>query len=169
MSSFAVQSSLTIRSSVYIILIWDPYIFDLYNLWQTWCNYMRRKTNQYALHFNEQITRRHFFLFQPSIRPVVPARVILLRKGPPKLCIECHLVPLWAFPQNHRDVQNQNSKCSETNFYSACKLQRTLRTDYLIHSRYSCSQQSNIRQARHSGLLELLRFSYLVGHNRIKN
>ena len=37
-------------------------------------------------------------LLQPSIRPV-PAQVILLWKGPPKLCIECHLVPLWAFPQ----------------------------------------------------------------------
>ena len=23
---------------------------------------------------------------------------ILLWKGPPKLCLECHLVPLWAFP-----------------------------------------------------------------------
>ena len=58
---------------------------------------MHRKPNQYALHFNEQITRTHFFLLQPFIRPV-PAQVIFLWKGPPKLCIECHLVSLLAFP-----------------------------------------------------------------------
>ena len=98
MSSFAGPSYLTIRSSVYIILIWDPYIFNLYNLWQTrWCIYIRRKPRQCGLHFHEQITITRFLLLQPSIRPV-PAQVILLSKGPPKLCIECHLVPLWAFP-----------------------------------------------------------------------
>ena len=58
---------------------------------------MRRKPNQCALHFHEQITRAHFFLLLSSIRPV-PAQVILLWKGPPKLCIECHLVPMRAFP-----------------------------------------------------------------------
>ena len=97
MSRFAGQSYLTTTSSIYIILIWDPYIFNLHNLWQTWCNYIHRKPNQYALHFNEQITRTHFFLLQPSIIPV-PAQVILLWKGPPELCIECQLVPVWAFP-----------------------------------------------------------------------
>ena len=34
-------------------------------------------------------------MLKPSVRPV-PTQVILLWKGPPKLCIECHLVPLWA-------------------------------------------------------------------------
>ena len=66
MSSFAGPGYLTIRSSVYIVLIWDPYIFNLYNLWQTWyrCNYyMRRKPDQYALYFSEQITRTHFFSY----------------------------------------------------------------------------------------------------------
>ena len=94
---FAGPSYLTIRSSVYIILILDPYISNLYNLWQTRCIYIRRKPRQCELHFNEQITITHFLLLQPSVRPV-PAQVILLWKGPPKLCIECHLVPLWAFP-----------------------------------------------------------------------
>ena len=42
------------------------------------------------------MTKTYFLLLQLSIRPV-PAQVILLWKGPPKLCIECHLVPLWAF------------------------------------------------------------------------
>ena len=97
MSSFAGPSYLTIRSSVYIILIWDPYISNLYNLWQTWCIYICRKPCQCGLHFNEQITRTHFLSSQPSIRSA-PAQVILLWKGPPKLCIECHLVPLWPFP-----------------------------------------------------------------------
>ena len=32
-------------------------------------------------------------LFRPF-----PAQIILLWKGPLKLCIECHLVPQWAFP-----------------------------------------------------------------------
>ena len=97
MSSFAGPSYLTIRSSVYIILIWDLYTSNLYNLWQTRCIYIHRKPHQCGLHFNEQITRTHFLLLQPSIRPV-PAQAILLWKGPPKLCIECHLVPLWVFP-----------------------------------------------------------------------
>ena len=93
MSRFADPSYLTIRSSVYISLIWDPYIFNLYNLWRTRCIHIR----QFGLHFNEQITRTHFLVLQPSIKPV-PAQVILLWKRPPKLCIKCHLVPVWAFP-----------------------------------------------------------------------
>ena len=97
MSSFVVPSYLTIRSSVYIIFIWDPFILNLYNFWQTRCIYIRRKPRQCGLLFNEQITRTHFFLSQPSIRPV-PDQVILLWKGPPKLFIEYQLVPLWAFP-----------------------------------------------------------------------
>ena len=95
MSSFAGPSYLAIRFSVYIILIWDPYFFNLYNLWQTWCIYVGRKPRQCGLQFNEQITRTHFLLLQPSIR-AVPAQVILLWKGPPKLCIECHPVSVPA-------------------------------------------------------------------------
>ena len=95
MSSFAGPSYLTVRSPLCVILIWDPCIFNLYNLCQTGSSYLRRKP-QCALRFNEQITRTHFLLLQPSIRPV-PAQVILLWKGLPKLCIECYLVPLRAF------------------------------------------------------------------------
>ena len=109
MSSFAGPSYLTNRSSVYIILIWDPYIFNLYNLWQTRCIYIRRKPRQCGLHFNEQITRTHFLLLQPYIRPV-PAQVILLWKGPSKPCIECHLVPLWAFPPKSPGLLNVESR-----------------------------------------------------------
>ena len=97
MSSFAGPSDITIRSSVHIILIWIPCIFNLCNLWQTRCIYIRRKPRQCGLHFNEEITRTHFLLLQPFVWPV-PAQVILLRKRPPKLYIECHLVPLWASP-----------------------------------------------------------------------
>ena len=98
MSTFAGLSYLTIRLSVCTILIWDPCICNLHNLCQTGFSYIRRKPHQQrALNFNEQILRVHFLQLQPSIRPI-PARVILLWKGPPKLCIECHLVPLWAFP-----------------------------------------------------------------------
>ena len=91
MSSFAGPSYLTIRSSVCIILIWDPCIFNF-------ATSAKLDPVTCAGNLtNVQITRVHFLLSQPSIRPV-PAQVILLCKGPPKLCIECHLVPLWAFP-----------------------------------------------------------------------
>ena len=97
MSSFAGPSYPTLRSSFCIILIWDPCICNLYNLCQTWSNYTLQKPHQCAHSFTEQITRVHFLLLQLSIW-LIPAQVILLWKGPPKLCIECHLVPLWAFP-----------------------------------------------------------------------
>ena len=96
MSNFAGPSYIIIKSSVCIILIWNPFIFILHSLCQTLSNPTRRKSHQCALHFNKQIIRTHFLLLQPSIRPV-PAEAILLWKGLPKLCIECHLVPLWAF------------------------------------------------------------------------
>ena len=95
--SFASPSHLTIRSSVYIILFWDSWISNPYNLCQTGFSYIRRKPHHYALHFNEQTTRTHFVLLQPSVRSV-PTQVILLWKGPTKLHIEYHLVPLWGFP-----------------------------------------------------------------------
>ena len=98
MSRLAGPSYLTIRSSVCIILIWDPCIRNLHNLCQTGSSYIPRKPHQqWELDFNEQILRVHFLLLQPSIR-LIPVHVILLWKGPPKLCIECHRVPLWAFP-----------------------------------------------------------------------
>ena len=53
MTSFAGSSYLTIRSTVYIILIWDPCIFNFYNLCQTGSNYVRQEPQQYALHFNQ--------------------------------------------------------------------------------------------------------------------
>ena len=53
MTSFAGPSYLTVRSSVYIILMWDPWISNLYNLCQTGSNYIRREPQQYAVHFNE--------------------------------------------------------------------------------------------------------------------
>ena len=84
----------SIRSSVYIILIW---VFNLQNICKTRSNYIRQEPQRYALHFNERMIKTHFLLLQPSIRPV-PAQVILMWKGPPKLCIDCNLVPLWAFP-----------------------------------------------------------------------
>ena len=93
-SSFAVQSYLTVRSSLCIILTWDAgpsYLtvrsslciiltLSLYNLCQTGSSYLRRKPYQCPLRFNEQITTTHFLLLQPPIRPV-PAEVILLWKG----------------------------------------------------------------------------------------
>ena len=97
MSKFSGPSYLTIRYSVYIILIRDPCIFNLYNLCQTVSNYVCRKAHQYALHFNEKITRIRSLLLPSSVRPV-PAQVILLQKGPPKLCIECHLIPPVSVP-----------------------------------------------------------------------
>ena len=53
MASFAGPSYLTVRSSVYIILIWDPCISNFHNLCQTGCNYIRRESQRYALHVNE--------------------------------------------------------------------------------------------------------------------
>ena len=107
MLNFSGPSYPTVRFSVYIILIWDPSIFNLYNLWQTWFNHICGKPHQRALlHFNEQITRTNLFWDRLlKIRPA-PAQVIQasssssysLWKGPSKLCIECHLVPLRVFP-----------------------------------------------------------------------
>ena len=57
--------------------------------------YVRNLSNMQSILMNKQW--KHFLLLQPSIRPV-PAHVIFPWKGPPKLCIKCHLVPLWAFP-----------------------------------------------------------------------
>ena len=40
------------------------------------------------------------------MRPVL-AQVILLWKGPPKICIKCHFIPLWAFrPKSPRFYWN---------------------------------------------------------------
>ena len=100
MSSFAGPSYLTIRSFVCIILIWDPCICNLCNLCQTGSNFTLQKPHQCALNFTGQMTRAHFLLLQPSIR-TFPAQIILLWKGPPKLCIESHLVPLERSRQNH--------------------------------------------------------------------
>ena len=62
-SSFAGPSYFTVRSSLYTILIWDPCIFNLYNVYHTGSSlYLRRKPHQCALRFNEQITRTHFLL-----------------------------------------------------------------------------------------------------------
>ena len=80
---------LSTSTSLYIIIS-DPCIFSLYSLFQTESNYIRRKPQQYALHFNEQIIRTHFLLLQPSISPVA-AQVISLWKRPRKLCTKCHI------------------------------------------------------------------------------
>ena len=95
MSSFACPSYVTVRSSLYIILIWDTCIFNIYNLCQTGSSYV--PSSETSPLCNEQIIRTHFLLLQPSVRPL-PAQVVLLWKGLPKLCNECHLLPLWAFP-----------------------------------------------------------------------
>ena len=63
MTNFAGPSQLTISSSAYIISISDYCIFNLHNLCQTRSNYLRRKLYKCALHFNEQITRTHFFCY----------------------------------------------------------------------------------------------------------
>ena len=54
--------------------------------------YVGNLSNMHSISVNKTI--KHFLLLQPSIKPV-PAQVILLWKGPPKLCIECYLVPLY--------------------------------------------------------------------------
>ena len=104
MSSFAGPSYLRSRSSVYIILIWDRYIFNLYNLWQTRCIYISRKPRQCELHFNEQIIRTHFLLLQPSIRPV-PAQVIFCGKGLQNFASNSTLYPCERSRQNHLEEQ----------------------------------------------------------------
>ena len=50
MSSSAGLSYLAVRSSVYMILIWDPCVINLYNLCQTGSSYIRRKPHQ-CVHF----------------------------------------------------------------------------------------------------------------------
>ena len=53
------SSYLTVRSPLYIILIWDPCIFNLYNLFQTVSSYLRRKPHQCVLRFSEQINNKN--------------------------------------------------------------------------------------------------------------
>ena len=130
-----------IRSSVYYILIWDPWIFNLYNLWQTRCIYIRRKPHQYGLHFYEQIARTRFLLLQPFIRPV-PAQVILLWKGPPKLCIECQLVPLWAFPPKSPGLlRRRSSLCTVSP--SLLRYKQAKKFDALFELRWSHLRDGN--------------------------
>ena len=62
MSSIAGPSYLTIRSSVYMILISDPCIFNLSNLFQTGFSDICRKPHQCSLHFNEHMTSTQFLL-----------------------------------------------------------------------------------------------------------
>ena len=94
MSNLAGLSYLTIRSSAYIILIRDLCIFNLKNLCQTGYINIRQKVHQCAFHFiSFQCTnkKKHFLQLQPSIWPL-PTQNTFLSKGPPKLCIQCHLV-----------------------------------------------------------------------------
>ena len=97
MRSFAGPSYLTIRFSVYIILMWDPCIFSLLQSLPNWIQLHMWGTSAICTLFQWTNNRNTFFLLQLSIRQV-PAQVILLWKRPPKLCIECHFVPLWWFP-----------------------------------------------------------------------
>ena len=97
MSSFAGPVLPHNQSSVYIILIRHPCMFNLYNVHQTRSYCILGKLHQCALHFNEEITRTNLLQLQPSFRPVPALKLpvsILLWKEPSKLCIECHLVPL---------------------------------------------------------------------------
>ena len=88
------------QSSTCIIRIWDLCILNLYSLWQSWSNYIRKKPHQGALHIIKQITRTHFLQLQPSIRPV-PAQVILLWKVPPNFPSNVTLYPCECSHQNH--------------------------------------------------------------------
>ena len=100
-SSFASPSYLlTIRSYVYIILIRDPCIFNLYDLHQTGSSHICQKLHQCVLHFKERIPRTHFLLLQPSVRPI-PAQSMLLWKGPTKLASNAILYPSERSRQNH--------------------------------------------------------------------
>ena len=63
MRSFAGPCYLTIRFSVYIILIWDLCIFNFYNLCQTGSNYIRREPQQYALPFHGINNKNTFFCY----------------------------------------------------------------------------------------------------------
>ena len=100
MSSFAGLPYLTIRSSVCIILIWIlVFATSTISAKLDPVTYVGNLTSS-VLNFNEQITRAHFLLLQASIRPV-PAKVSLLWKGPPKLCINVTLYPCERSRQNH--------------------------------------------------------------------
>ena len=61
--------------------------------------YFRNFTNVYFISVNkwQELTSFIYSLLlgQSQLKLQVS---ILMGKGPPKLCIECHLVPLWAFP-----------------------------------------------------------------------
>ena len=102
MSSFADPSYLTIRPFVCIILIWYPCICNLHNLCQTESSYICQKPPQ------------QWALTLPSVTAFYQANSsssCLLSKGPPKLCIEYHLVPLWAFPlKSHAQWKQQKCK-----------------------------------------------------------
>ena len=94
MSSFAGLSYLTIRSSNFNLSSLSEFLatFNRYNIFPAEYSDIRQPANVVSVHFI-QITETHSFLLHPSIRPI-PAQVISLSKGPPKLCIECRLVSL---------------------------------------------------------------------------
>ena len=121
MLSFAGPSYLTVRSSVCIILIWDPCVCNLNNLCQTESSCIRRKLHQQcALNFNEQIVRAYFLLLQPSIRPV-PTQVILLCQN---IASNVTLYPCESSRQNHlgeRSLSPKPTTGSRHNYLSAEK------------------------------------------------
>ena len=99
MSSFAGLSYLTIRSFVYIFYV-EILVFSIFTM-STKLDpiaYFRNFTNVYFISMNkwqELISFTYSLLLgQSQLKSQVS---ILLWKGPPKLRIECHLVPLWAF------------------------------------------------------------------------
>ena len=98
-SNFASPSNLTIRSSVDIILISDPCIFNLYNLCQTGSSYVRQVPHQCPLHFNAQTRKILFLLLQPFNRPF-QLKLFYCGKG----CIfasNLTLCPCQSSHQNH--------------------------------------------------------------------
>ena len=105
MSSFAGPS--TVRSSLYIILIRDPCIFNLYNLCQTGSSYLRRKPHQYALRFNEQRTRTHF-CYSPLLGQF-QLQLFYCGKGRQNFVSNVTLYPCERSLQNHleRGLKNQ--------------------------------------------------------------
>ena len=107
-SNFAGSSYLTVRSSVYIISIWDPCIFNLYNLCQTGYNYIRQKPHQRALLFNEQITRIDSF-FYSLLLGQFQLKLFNCGKDRQNFALHVNLYPCERFRQNQLVSSNDKT------------------------------------------------------------
>ena len=100
MMSFAGPSYLTIRSSVYIILIWDPCIFNLYNLCQNWIQLHTSGTSAICTPF-QWINNKNTFLCYSLLLGQFQLKLFYCGKGRQNFASNVTLYPCERSRQIH--------------------------------------------------------------------